>query len=69
MARSPATDPGLASAGDVSEASLDAEWINATAPSANLVYMSCDTDPDGGVASSMTALIDNNVSRRHEHEL
>jgi len=56
------TDPGLASAGDVSEASLDAEWINATAPSANLVYMSCDTDPDGGVATSMTALIDNNVS-------
>jgi len=56
------SDPGLASSGDVSEASLDAEWINATAPSANLVYMSCDQSPDQGVATSMMALIDNNVS-------
>jgi hypothetical protein len=54
-------DPGIA-AGSIVEASLDAEWANATSPSANLIFMSCDTDPDGGTISSMTALIDNNLS-------
>src|ERR1700735_947210 len=40
------------------EASLDAEWINSTAPSANLIFMSCDQAPDQGVDTSMMALID-----------
>jgi subtilase family serine protease len=44
------------------EASLDAEWINATAPSANLIFMSCDQSPDEGIDTSMSALIDNNLS-------
>ena len=62
--RSPATTPGIdagVNRGGI-EASLDAEWANATSPSANLIFMSCDTDPDGGTISSMTALIDNNLS-------
>jgi subtilase family serine protease len=54
-------DPGITYA-DEFEASIDAEWINATAPSANLIFMSCDDDPDDGILSSMTALIDNNLS-------
>ena len=53
-------DPGVNA--DEGEASLDAEWINATAPSANLIFMSCDESPDNGIFSSMTALIDNNLS-------
>jgi hypothetical protein len=44
------------------EASLDAEWANATAPSANLIFMSCDQSPDEGIDSSMSALIDNNLA-------
>jgi hypothetical protein len=48
--------------GEDGEASLDAEWINATAPSANLIFMSCDQSPDNGIWSSMAALIDNNLS-------
>ena len=44
------------------EASLDAEWINATAPSANLIFMSCDQNFHSGIWSSMAALIDNNLS-------
>ncbi|MGD0628767.1 MAG: protease pro-enzyme activation domain-containing protein [Terracidiphilus sp.] len=48
--------------GEDEEASLDAEWINATAPSANEIFMSCDQSPDNGIFSSMAALIDNNLS-------
>jgi subtilase family serine protease len=57
-------DPGIDpdGIGEDQEASLDAEWINATAPSANLIFMSCDQDPDQGIDSSMQALIDNNLS-------
>jgi len=58
------TDPGIDpdEIGEDVEASLDAEWINATAPSANLIFMSCDQSPDQGIISSETALIDNNLS-------
>jgi len=56
-------DPGDINPGsDEFEASLDAEWANATAPSANLVFMSCDYTVDNGIWTSMTALIDNNLS-------
>ncbi len=57
-------DPGIDpdDIGEDGEASLDAEWINATAPSANLIFMSCDQSPDNGIFSSMAALIDNNLS-------
>ncbi len=57
-------DPGIDpdGTGEDEEASLDAEWINATAPSANLIFMSCDQSPDDGIFTSMTALIDNNIS-------
>jgi subtilase family serine protease len=57
-------DPGIDpdGIGEDVEASLDAEWINATAPSANLIFMSCDQSPDQGIFSSMAALIDNNLS-------
>jgi subtilase family serine protease len=48
--------------GEDQEASLDAEWINATAPSANEIFMSCDQDPDNGIFTSIAALIDNNIS-------
>ncbi|MGA7524477.1 MAG: protease pro-enzyme activation domain-containing protein, partial [Acidobacteriaceae bacterium] len=54
------SDPGIN--GDEGEATLDAEWANATAPSANLIFMSCDESPDDGIFSSMAALIDNNLS-------
>jgi hypothetical protein len=54
-------DPGIVD-GDEGEASLDAEWINATAPSANLIFMSCDNTVDNGVISSMAAVIDNNLA-------
>jgi hypothetical protein len=57
-------DPGIDPGEDDEdiEASIDAEWANATAPSANLIFMSCDQDVDGGIFSSMQALIDNNLS-------
>jgi hypothetical protein len=57
-------DPGIdpLGIGEDEEASLDAEWINATAPSANLIFMSCDQSPDNGIFTSMAALIDNNLS-------
>ncbi|HTX75983.1 MAG TPA: protease pro-enzyme activation domain-containing protein [Terracidiphilus sp.] len=57
-------DPGIDpdGIGEDVEASLDAEWINATAPSANEIFMSCDQSPDNGIWSSMTALIDNNLA-------
>ena len=48
--------------GEESEAALDAEWANALAPAANLIFMSCDQYPDGGIDSSMMALIDNDLS-------
>jgi hypothetical protein len=56
--------PGIDPDGDQEdvEASLDAEWANATAPSANLIFMSCDQSPDEGIDSSMSALIDNNLA-------
>jgi subtilase family serine protease len=44
------------------EASLDAEWANATAPSANLIFMSCDDNVDLGIFTSMAALIDNDLA-------
>jgi hypothetical protein len=57
-------DPGIDpnGSGEDGEASLDAEWINATAPSANEIFMSCDQNPDDGIFTSMAALIDNNLS-------
>ena len=57
-------DPGIDpnGIGEDGEASLDAEWINATAPSANLIFMSCDQSPDQGIFTSEAALIDNNLS-------
>ncbi|MGD0369924.1 MAG: protease pro-enzyme activation domain-containing protein, partial [Acidobacteriaceae bacterium] len=55
------SDPGLVS-GEEFEATLDAEWINATAPSANLIFMSCDDTVDDGIFTSMAALIDNNLN-------
>ncbi|HVT96311.1 MAG TPA: protease pro-enzyme activation domain-containing protein [Acidobacteriaceae bacterium] len=55
------SDPGIVANEDV-EATLDAEWMNATAPSANLIFMSCDNTTNDGIFSSMAALIDNNLS-------
>jgi Pro-kumamolisin, activation domain/MBG domain (YGX type)/Bacterial Ig-like domain (group 3) len=49
-------------AGDGGEAALDAEWANALAPAANLIFMSCDQKPNQGIFTSMMALIDNNLS-------
>jgi hypothetical protein len=48
--------------GEDEEASLDAEWANATAPSANLIFMSCDQSPDNGIFTSLAALVDNNLA-------
>jgi len=48
--------------GEEVEAALDAEWANALAPAANLIFMSCDQSPDNGIFSSMAALIDNNLA-------
>jgi len=57
-------DPGIDpnNNGEDGEASLDAEWINATAPSANLVFMSCDQKTHLGIFSSIQALVDNNIA-------
>jgi|HubBroStandDraft_1064217.scaffolds.fasta_scaffold10914_2 Pro-kumamolisin, activation domain/Chitobiase/beta-hexosaminidase C-terminal domain/Fn3 associated len=57
------SDPGIdpSGTGEDFEASLDAEWANATAPSANLIFMSC-SPADDGVGYSLFALIDNNLS-------
>ncbi|MGD0737902.1 MAG: protease pro-enzyme activation domain-containing protein, partial [Terracidiphilus sp.] len=49
-------DPGIAA--DEFEATLDAEWINATAPSAKLIFMSCDS----GIFTSLAAVVDNNMA-------
>jgi hypothetical protein len=48
--------------GEEAEAALDAEWANALAPAANLIFMSCDSNADQGVESSLMALIDNNMA-------
>ncbi len=54
-------DPGITDA--VGEAALDAEWANAVAPSAHLVFMSCDSTGVGdGFTTALVALIDNNIS-------
>jgi subtilase family serine protease len=54
-------DPGIGSA--VGEAALDAEWANAIAPSAHLIFLSCDdTSVGDGFTTALTALIDNNIS-------
>ena len=55
------TDPGLVTNQEF-EATIDAEWANATAPSANLIFMSCDESPDSGIFSSLQAVIDNNLA-------
>ena len=52
--------PGIVN-GDEGEATLDAEWANALAPSAQLIYMACDNVVNNGVISSLMALIDNNI--------
>jgi subtilase family serine protease len=52
-------DPGIVNDGEPVEAALDAEWANALAPSANLIFMSCDGN---GIFTSMAALIDNNLA-------
>jgi Pro-kumamolisin, activation domain/MBG domain (YGX type)/Bacterial Ig-like domain (group 3) len=54
------SDPGIVS--DEGEAVLDAEWANALAPAANLIFMSCDNTIDNGIFTSMLALIDNNMA-------
>jgi hypothetical protein len=58
------SDPGIdpSGNGEDEEASLDAEWATAAAPSATLVFMSCDNVEDDGIFTSMTALIDNSYS-------
>ena len=58
--KAPGIDPN--GIGEEEEAALDAEWANALAPNANLIFMSCDQYPDQGITSSMMALIDNNLS-------
>jgi subtilase family serine protease len=54
--------PGITAA--VGEAALDAEWANAVAPNAHVIFMSCDTSgPTGdGFQDAFDALIDNNIS-------
>ena len=56
----PGIDPN--NNGEEVEAALDAEWANALAPSAKLIFMSCDQTTDQGTDTSMTALIDNNLA-------
>jgi subtilase family serine protease len=48
--------------GEDIEAALDAEWANALAPAANLIFMSCDNVTDNGIFTSMLALIDNSLA-------
>jgi pro-kumamolisin-like protein/MBG domain-containing protein len=58
------SDPGIdpENEGEETEAALDAEWVNALAPSANLIFMSCDQSPDQGIFTSMAALIDGDLA-------
>jgi subtilase family serine protease len=55
-------DPGITDA--EGEANLDAEWANAVAPNAKLIFMSCDSSNSigDGFTTALTALIDNNIS-------
>jgi subtilase family serine protease len=55
------TDPGVTTS-DEAQATIDAEWANATAPSANLVFMSCADSTDVGALSSLLAVVDNNLA-------
>jgi subtilase family serine protease len=55
-------DPGITDADSEGEATLDAEWSNALAPSADLIFMSCDSSPDNCFVSSMAALVDENLA-------
>lgn len=55
------SDPGV-TASDEAQATIDAEWANATAPSANLVFMSCDDTLDVGALSSLLAVVENNLA-------
>jgi subtilase family serine protease len=56
----PGIDPN--GVGEEIEAALDAEWATALAPSAKLIFMSCDNVADNGIFTSMPALIDNNLA-------
>jgi hypothetical protein len=53
------TDPGVN--GDEAEAALDAEWIGAAAPDANIVVASCDdtNSPDFGPFTAAVSLLNN----------
>jgi subtilase family serine protease len=57
-------DPGIDpnGTGEEDEAALDAEWANALAPAADLVFMSCDQSPSQGIFTAELALVDNNLS-------
>jgi subtilase family serine protease len=55
------SDPGITAAAE-GEATLDAEWANAAAPSAKLIFMSCDSSQASGDTTSMLALIDGNLA-------
>ncbi|MGA2119014.1 MAG: protease pro-enzyme activation domain-containing protein, partial [Bryobacteraceae bacterium] len=52
-------DPGVADDDNESEAALDAEWANALAPSANLIFMSCG---GGSLFTALAALVDNSLA-------
>ncbi len=57
-------DPGIDpnANGEEAEAALDAEWANALAPAANLVFMSCDSVVDDGIITSILAVVDNSLA-------
>ena len=54
------TDPGTND--DEGEATLDAEWSNAAAPAAKLIFMSCSDTEFDGVTTAILALIDGNLA-------
>jgi subtilase family serine protease len=58
------SDPGIDpfNIGEEGEAALDAEWANALAPSATLIFMSCDDTVDNGIFTSLAALVDYNLA-------
>jgi len=52
----PCTDPGISTANR--EATLDSEWVTATAPNANIVIAACANAFDPGVFIAMRNLLD-----------
>ncbi len=56
------SDPGITSTDEEGEAVLDTEWAGTAAPSAKLLFMSCQSAATDGITLSAEAVVDDNLA-------